>query len=72
MQHNETRTLEEKDPYSAGTYPSLLSRVPELPLSDGNPPGKTDIRTGPPDPNQQSLSLGACAFLCYGHTIPTS
>lgn len=48
MQHNETRTLEEKDPYSAGTYPSLLSRVPELPLSDGNPPGKIDIKNRSP------------------------
>lgn len=40
--------LKEQNPYLAGTYPSLLSRGLELPLSDENPPGKQTLSTGPP------------------------
>lgn len=55
--------LKEKDPYSAGTYPSLLSRGLELPLSGGNPPGKQTLNTAPHNLTvPQSFHLGALAF----------
>lgn len=63
--------LKEKDPYSAGTYPSLLCRGLELSLSDGNPPGTQTLNTGPPRILQTpSLSIWVHLLSCTGVHSP--